>query len=84
MACELPVLLGVDGEAREILEESRGGLFYEPENYYELSKQILWLKNHPNIRTQMGKNGRKFVKKFYDRRKLAEKIERILLELKAD
>jgi len=84
MACELPVLLGVDGEAREILEESRGGLFYEPENYYELSKQILWLKNHPNIRTQMGKNGRKFVEKFYDRRKLVEEIERILLELKAD
>ncbi len=84
MACELPVLLGVAGEAREILEESRGGLFYEPENYYELSKQILWLKNHPNIRTQMGKNGRKFVERFYDRRKLAEKIERILLELKAD
>jgi len=32
----------------------------------------------------MGKNGRKFVERFYDRRKLAEKIERILLELKAD
>ena len=81
MACELPILLGVDGEAREILEESKGGLFYEPENYYELSKQILWLKNHPDERSQIGKNGRKFVEKYYNREKQAEKLEKELLKL---
>lgn len=81
MACELPILLGVDGEAREILEESRAGLFYEPENYYALSKQILWLKNHSQERVTIGRNGRKFVEKYYNREKQAEKLEIELLKL---
>jgi glycosyltransferase involved in cell wall biosynthesis len=32
MSCGRPVILGVDGQARAILEEGRGGLVIEPEN----------------------------------------------------
>ncbi len=32
MSCGRPVILGVDGQARQILEEARGGLVIEPEN----------------------------------------------------
>jgi glycosyltransferase involved in cell wall biosynthesis len=53
---------------------SMGGFFYVHENHYELSKQILWLKNHPDVRTQMNKNGRKFAEKLYDRKKVSRKI----------
>lgn len=31
-AMEIPILIGVDGEAREIIETYNAGLFYEPEN----------------------------------------------------
>ncbi|MCK4358037.1 MAG: glycosyltransferase family 4 protein [Candidatus Cloacimonetes bacterium] len=81
MACELPVLLGVDGEAREILQRSKGGIFYDPENVNDLIDKILWLKDNPEKREKMSKWGRKFVEHFFDRRKIAEKIGNIIFEL---
>ncbi len=80
LSCELPALLGVDGEARKILEKSKGGLFFEPENHNDLIKNIIYLKDNPDIRKNMGKAGRQFIEKFYNRRSLAKKIEKIILE----
>jgi glycosyltransferase involved in cell wall biosynthesis len=80
LSCELPILLGVDGEARKILEKSKGGLFFEPENHNDLIKNIIYLKDNPDIRKNMGKAGRKFVEKYYNRKILAKKIEKIILE----
>ena len=35
----IPILIGVDGKARSIIEKYNAGLFYEPEN--ELEKTLL-------------------------------------------
>ncbi|NIA30171.1 MAG: glycosyltransferase [Actinobacteria bacterium] len=81
MACERPVILSVDGEARRVLEESEGGIYVEPENTQQMEKAILRLKNSPTLCRKMGKAGREYVKQKFSRRQKALELEKILLEL---
>ena len=78
MAFGKPILISVDGEARFIVEKARAGLFVQPENPEDLRDKILYLKNHPDLLKEFGKNGRIFVEKNFDRSKLAQKYELIL------
>ncbi|HPY96313.1 MAG TPA: glycosyltransferase family 4 protein [Candidatus Cloacimonadota bacterium] len=78
MALGLPVLVGVDGEAQEVIKRSQAGLNFEPENAQSLSEAIMQLKNNREILAQFSHNGIEFVKQNYDRRVLAQKIEDII------
>lgn len=80
-ACERPLLLCIDGEARLVLESSRGGIYVPPENPQLLSNSILELKQNSESRLQMGKNGRNFVEKYYSRKRLAIKLNTELSNL---
>ncbi len=74
MACGKPVLLSVDGEAREILGEAGGGLFVEPGDAAALAEAIRHLFRHPDLRKEMGERGRLFVTRHYLRRVQAERF----------
>ncbi len=78
-ACQLPVLLSVDGEARAILEEAQGGWFVPPEDPGKMAEAIIQMKNlSPLECQQMGKNGRAYTIRFYSRQALAEKLLALL------
>jgi glycosyltransferase involved in cell wall biosynthesis len=73
LAMEVPLLLGVDGEARKhFIEKGNAGLFFQPENAEDLAKQALFLAEHPEKRLEMGKNARIYVSEHFDRNKIAE------------
>jgi hypothetical protein len=58
-------ILGVDGQARSILEEVRGGLVIEPENSDALVNAVCSLATNPELAREMGRNGREcIVRKF--------------------
>jgi glycosyltransferase involved in cell wall biosynthesis len=78
MACERPVVVAVDGQARQIAEESRGGVFVEPENCADLVKALLSLASNPEQRRQMGANGRIYLVKNFSRKKTAEEYIHVL------
>ncbi|MCH8034641.1 MAG: glycosyltransferase family 4 protein [Bacteroidetes bacterium] len=78
MAFEKPILISVDGEARIIVEKAKAGLFVHPENPEDLRDKIVYLKNHPSLLKEFGKNGRIFVEENFDRSKLAQKYELLL------
>lgn len=80
MACEKPVVLSVDGEAREIIEKANAGIYAEPENPEDIARAILTLKHNPRLCKEMGKNGRKYVEKYYSREILAKRLEQYLLD----
>lgn len=82
MACELPILLGVDGEARDIIEKSKGGLYFEPENFIDLAKKILFMQENKEFRQNMKKQGYKYIIKNFDRERKADKIEKILIKMR--
>jgi glycosyltransferase involved in cell wall biosynthesis len=67
MSCARPVILGVDGQARKILEEAEAGLFVRPENAGDLTAAILKLAANPELRTELGRNGRKFILQYFSR-----------------
>ncbi len=81
-ACQLPVLLSVSGEARELLEGCAGGLFIPPEDPIALRDGILACKSNPDMINSWGENGRKFTEAHYSRRALAEKLAEVLTLLK--
>lgn len=78
LACGKPVLLSVDGEAREILEESGGGLFVPPGDAEALAAAIRYLLGHPEIRKEMGERGRQFVTRHYRRRVQAQRFAEVV------
>ena len=77
-ACERAVLLGVDGEARRLMESCTGGLFVPPEDAQALSQAILELQVDESKRIAMGKRGREFTVAHFSRQALARKLETIL------
>lgn len=69
-AMEKPILLGVDGEARAIIEKYGAGLYFEPENEKDLIEKIyLFLENKVDIEAM--KKGCRQLALDYDRKRLA-------------
>jgi colanic acid biosynthesis glycosyl transferase WcaI len=73
MSCARPVILGVEGQARSILQESRAGLAIEPENASDLVNAICWLASNPQQCREFGENGRRYILGKFSRQKTAEK-----------
>lgn len=77
-ACQRPVLLSVDGEARQIMELAEGGVFIPSEDPTALAENLRQLAAQPAKCQQMGKRGREFTVKHYSRQALAEKLMALL------
>lgn len=77
-ACERPVIISVDGEARSVVEQARGGIFIPPENPHALVAAAHELMENAHIRQAMGSSGREFTIKNYSRRALGESLARLL------
>jgi len=83
MSCGRPVILGVDGEARAILEEARGGFVIEPENSEALVKAVRYFAANREIARRAGENGREHVVQNFSRLHTAEKYILMLEEMLA-
>lgn len=82
LAMQLPVILGVDGEARDLfIRQANAGLYYEPENADELVDAIIQLTSNPDLVLRLGHNGRHFVNEHFNRERIAEKFYEELLRL---
>jgi len=70
-----PVLLGVDGEAKQLfVEEGKCAIHFEPENSDALVHAINQLYQDKDLYNRLGKNGHQYVSTYFDRRKLAEQF----------
>lgn len=70
-ACERPVLISIDGEARQIVEDIRGGVFIPPEDPEKMAKALIVLMSTPFDLITMGKNGRLYTEQNHSRKSLA-------------
>jgi len=80
MAAAKPVLIGIDGAARKLVEDAGAGIFAEPENAQEIANAMRFYLASPKIAQQHGQNGYEFVKRNYDRRVLASKYLQLIEE----
>lgn len=82
LAMEKPIILGVDGEARTLfIEHGKCGLYFEPENEKDLAKACLELASNEQLKNELGKRGREYVKENFNRDKIAEKLSKELDKL---
>jgi glycosyltransferase involved in cell wall biosynthesis len=71
MAMCCPVVLGVEGEASELLEKAGAGIALEPGNPRELADAVRRLANDPQLCRRLGERGMAHVREHYDRTVLA-------------
>lgn len=81
MAMARPILCAVDGECRKIVEEAGSGICAEPENVKQMTETILQLWSEKDILGKMGKNGRVFVERYFNRDELARNYLGLLREV---
>lgn len=66
MAAELPVILGVRGEAKRILTNADAGIAIEPDNDEELVSAARRLRDDPDARDSFAASGREYVNAYFD------------------
>lgn len=84
MAMSQPIILGVDGEARRIVDQGDAGIFIEPEDLVGLAAAVRRLADDPDLRARLGENGRRFVRSNYDRAVLADRYLGIIDQVLED
>jgi glycosyltransferase involved in cell wall biosynthesis len=77
-ACRLPILLSVDGEARQIMKQANAGQFIQPGDAQAIASALIAMKDNLEAWKVMGENGRDFTVRNYSRRAQAEKLAQIL------
>lgn len=82
MSCKKPVFVTIDGITRDLIETSNCGLYAEPENLDEFKKVVdKFLNMSDEELKNFGENGYKYVKKYFDREKLAMEYIEIIKEV---
>jgi glycosyltransferase involved in cell wall biosynthesis len=71
MSCSRPVILGVEGQARKIVQEAEAGLCIQPENAKELVQALTRLAADKTLRESLGNNGRRYILKHFSRQQTA-------------
>ena len=79
LAMEKPVILAVDGEARELfVNQGKCALYSEPENIEDLVRNVLLLANDSLLRKLLGEKGRVYVEQSFNRNTIAHNFHEIL------
>ncbi len=81
MSCGRPVLLGVDGEARRIMDDAGAGLFVEPQNAEDLAEKIIQLAANPGLCEVLARNGRAYIVREFSRQQTASRYIAVLENL---
>jgi glycosyltransferase involved in cell wall biosynthesis len=81
MAMKKPILLGVEGEAKELfIDEGKAGLAFAPEDANDLAEKAIYLYNHREEAKQFGENGRNYVASKFNRDTIAEDFYQTLVK----
>jgi len=81
MAAGRPIVLGIDGVIREVVEQAEGGIFVQPGDDEALAAAICRLADDPTEAARMGRQARAFVCKYFDRRQQGEAFAEVLTKM---
>lgn len=76
---EIPIIMGVEGEAREIVEKYGAGLCFEPENEPDFNEKLSMLLNDDDLYRRC-KEGCRRLSMDFDRKKLAADMLEVIEE----
>lgn len=81
LAAGRAVLINVPGWLRETIEKNNCGKYVDPHNPQALAEALEELAANPQLCREMGKNARALAEREFERTKLADKLEKILVEV---
>jgi colanic acid biosynthesis glycosyl transferase WcaI len=81
MSCARPVILGVDGHARSVMEQANAGIFFTPEDPAALADGVMRLAADPGLRESLGRNGRQHILHYFSRQDTAKLYLDVLQDL---
>lgn len=80
MAAGRPIVLAIDGVIRQVVEEAKAGVFVPPGDPKSLAEAILLMEQNQEEGKRMGKAGRQFVERHYNRAELAKVMWEVIKE----
>lgn len=80
MSCKKPILLAIDGVSRKLVEDSKSGIYVEPENSRDFVEKVNYIINHIPQLKSMGENGYAFAKNHFDRKILSSQYLQSILD----
>jgi glycosyltransferase involved in cell wall biosynthesis len=83
MAMAKPIILGVEGNAADLICESDAGICVEPENGQEIVAAIKCLAGEGQLASRLGHNGRSHVIKYFNRDMLANDYLKLMHQVLA-
>jgi glycosyltransferase involved in cell wall biosynthesis len=81
MACGVPIVASLEGEAEDILNDSSAAEVVAPDNAEEIRNAIIKLKNNQYLYNKLKENGPVFVEQNYSRKKLAKNYLDIISDI---
>ena len=78
MAAGRPIVLGIDGVIRKVVEDAGGGIFVQPGDDRAVADAILQIHADPTAADRMGGNARAFVEEHFDRRQQSTAFVQVL------
>jgi glycosyltransferase involved in cell wall biosynthesis len=78
MACARPIVLGAEGQALQLLNESGGGVAVPPEDGMALARAVADMADDPAAARRHGETGRKFAEANFSRTDRARKYLEVL------
>ena len=81
MAMKKPIILGVEGEVKEMIIEGQSGVCIEPENAVELADAVVTLAGDAIQCKRLGDHGNKYVVNNFDRTVLASRFEKLMIKV---
>jgi colanic acid biosynthesis glycosyl transferase WcaI len=80
LASGRPLLASVDedSDSARLVQRSEAGICVPPEDPAALAAAILNLRDHPDLRTRLGQNGREYALKYHSPQAAAAKVESLL------
>lgn len=81
MACGVPIVASLEGEAADILNESKAAEVVKPDNPEEIMHAIIKIKNDKVLYERLKEKGPAFVEQNYSRKNLAKEYLEIISEI---
>ncbi|MBZ5750841.1 glycosyltransferase family 4 protein [Metabacillus rhizolycopersici] len=81
MSMSIPVLIGVDGEAREIVEKHHAGFYFEPENPTDFIRSLKHAQNNPNVLKEIELNVKQELLQSFNRETQAKELSEAFTHL---
>lgn len=82
LAMKKALLLGVEGEAKELfIDEGKAGISFIPEDVEDLCSAVCKIVADPDLIPTFGENGQSYVKRKFDRDKIANEFLEVLKKI---